>query len=344
MEQRKTPWGRIFGSFRGSFLPMAARSAVRAEEVPPAEAPRPEEKKPEEEPAVQFEFIQKEWQNISLQDNWDGFRIEAQNKVTETLQATHSIFLGTRLRECGYLYHFGSVFQSPDQRTVLLARAGLDGGVNGRIIQKFGSCWEVKASSNSDLKDVGRNMHESSVEYSGPERALCGKLAWQGAWVGGGSFVQKILPQLQMGGDLTLVGVNGVTSIGQVGLRYAEGKNILTATLSRTPPSGMPGSPGQVHELKMYFVRKVTERLNLGTEFKFSYPDKDSGLSLGYEYIFRNARIQGLLDTDGKVSCCVHDAMGFSFSGVIDYARGDYKFGMVMQVAPQPEPGQQPPL
>lgn len=25
-----------------------------------------------------------EW---SLQDNWDGFRIEAQNKVTETLQA-----------------------------------------------------------------------------------------------------------------------------------------------------------------------------------------------------------------------------------------------------------------
>eukprot|EP00438_Fugacium_kawagutii_P035060 Skav236667 [mRNA] locus=scaffold338:184497:194188:- [translate_table: standard] len=115
------------------------------------------------------------------------------------------------------------------------------------------------------------------------------------------------------------VGVNGVTSIGQVGLRYAEGKNVLTATLR---------TPGQVHELKMYFVRK------------------DSGLSLGYEYIFRNARIQGLLDTDGKVSCCVHDAMGFGFSGMIDYARGDYKllgwFGMVMQVAPQPEGQGQP--
>ncbi|CAK9048693.1 unnamed protein product [Durusdinium trenchii] len=193
---RPTRWGRIFGSF----FPMAPRAPVRAEEVPPPEAPRPEEKKPEEEAAVQFEMMQREWQNISMQDNWDGFRIEAQNKVTETLQATHSIFLGTRLRECGYLYHFGSVFQSPDQRTVLLARAGLDGGVNGRIIQKLGSCWEVKASSNSDLKDVGRNMHESSLEYTGPERALCGKLAWQGAWVGGGSFVQKILPQLQMGG------------------------------------------------------------------------------------------------------------------------------------------------
>lgn len=27
------------------------------------------------------------------------------------------------------------------------------------------------------------------MEYSGPERALCGKLAWQGAWVGGGAEV-----------------------------------------------------------------------------------------------------------------------------------------------------------
>eukprot|EP00913_Durusdinium_trenchii_P014692 g13782.t1 len=225
---RPTRWGRIFGSF----FPMAPRAPVRAEEVPPPEAPRPEEKKPEEEAAVQFEMMQREWQNISMQEQRD------------------------------YDSH------------------------------PLGSCWEVKASSNSDLKDVGRNMHESSLEYTGPERALCGKLAWQGAWVGGGV-------------RMVMVGVNGVTSIGQVGLRYGEGKNILTATLS----------PQDVLCAK--------------------------GLSLGYEYIFRNARIQGLLDTDGKVSCCVHDAMGFGFSGLIDYARGDYKFGMVMQVAPQPEPGQQ---
>ncbi|CAJ1378792.1 unnamed protein product [Effrenium voratum] len=338
MERRnRTRRGRIFGSL----LPTAP-SLVRAEEVPPA--PMPEaasDAKPEpEESTVQFEMIQREWQNLSMQDNWDGFRIEAQNKVTETLQATHSVFLGTRLRECGYLYQFGPAFQSQDGRTVLVARTGLDGGVNARVIQKFGKCWEVKCSSNSDLKDAQRNMHEGTVEYTGPQRALCGKLAWQGAWLAGGSFVQKLLPQLHLGGDLTLVGVNGVTSIGQVGMRYAEGKNIVSATLNRTPDPRIPGAPNQLHELRMQFVRKVTERLSLGTEFKFSYPDKESGLSLGYEYLFRNARIQGLLDTDGKVSCSVHDMTGFGFSGMIDYARGDYKFGMVMHVLPQPEPGQ----
>ena len=37
------------------------------------------------------------------------------------------------------------------------------------------------------------------------------------------------------------------------------------------------------------------------------------------------ARCQRRHFHQGKVSCCVHDAMGFGFSGVIDYARGDYK-------------------
>ena len=37
------------------------------------------------------------------------------------------------------------------------------------------------------------------------------------------------------------------------------------------------------------------------------------------------ARVSVRCFHQGKVSCCVHDAMGFGFSGVIDYARGDYK-------------------
>jgi len=295
---------------------------------------------PAEEPAVQFEMFSREWQNVSMQDNWDGFRIEAQNKVTENLQASHSLFLGTQLRECGYIYQFGPAFQSQDGRTMLVARAGLDGGVNGRAVQKVGSCWELKASSNSHLKDPHRNMHEGSIEYTGTQRAFAGKLAWQGAWLTGGAFTQKILPSLSVGGDLTLVGVNGITTIGQGGLRYADGKNTFTAAMTRTPDPKQP--PGKhIHEARMQYVRKITDRLSLGSEYKLAFPDKESGLSMGYEYSFRQARIQGLLDTDGKVSCCVSDYTGFGFSGMIDYARGDYKFGVVMHVLPQPEPGQQ---
>merc|ERR1712232_82942 len=247
---------------------------------------------------------------------------------------------GTQMRECGYIYQFGPTFQTEDGRTTLLARAGLDGSVNGRVIQKLGNAFELKCSSNSHLKDSQRNMHEGGVEYNGANTAAGVKLAWQGAPILASSFAHKILPSLQLGGDLTLIPVNGITSIGQVGIRWAEGKDIFSASLSRAPDPKTPG--GNAHECRLQYVRKLTERLSLGTEYKFSHPDRGSGLQMAYEYTFRQARIQGLVDTDGKVSCCVSDYTGYGFSGMIDYFRGDYKFGVVMHVLPQPEGQQQP--
>jgi mitochondrial import receptor subunit TOM40 len=285
---------------------------------------------------VHFERFNKEWQQMAEQDNFDGFRIEAAKQVTKWMQAAHTLFLGTQLRDCGYIYQFGPAFQTEDQRTMLVARAGLDGAVNGRFIQKFGEGTELKGSSNSHLKDPPRNMHEGSVEYTGSDTTVAAKLAWQGAWLLGGAFTQRVVPSLHLGGDLVLVAVNGVTSIGQVGMRYAEGRDIFTATVSRTPD---PKSPvgANLHECRMHYVRKVTDRVNLGSELKFSHPDMESGMSLAYEYAFRTARVQGLLDTDGKVSVCLQDyTAGFGVSGMIDYARGDYKFGFVMHVMPQP--------
>jgi mitochondrial import receptor subunit TOM40 len=296
--------------------------------------------KPDDSP-LQFEQINKEWMGISQQDNWDGFRLEASNQVTKQVQASHSLFLGcTQLRECGYIYQFGPAFQSDDGRTLLVARGGLDGGVNGRIIQKLGSRFELKASSNSHLKDAQRNMHEGSIEYAGNDWTGSAKLAWQGTLLLGGSFTQRILPKLQMGCDLTIVSANLMT-IGQVGARWSPGRDVFTAMVSRTPD---PQSPfgANIHEIRLSYLRRLTERLSLGSDYKFSHPDKESGMSLAYEYTFRNSRVQGLLDTDGKVSCCVQDFTGFGFSGMIDYFRGDYKFGVVMHVLPQPEPGAQP--
>jgi mitochondrial import receptor subunit TOM40 len=313
---------------------------VHCEEAPPVSDLPPPSSEAEDAP-VQFEMFSREWQNISQQDNFDGFRIEAANQVTKFLQAAHTLFLGTQLRPEQYIYQFGPAFQSEDQRTMLVARAGLDGMINGRAIQKVGKGMEVKASSNSHLGEPQRNMYEGSVEYTGCDWTCMAKAAWQGAWLFSGAYTQRILPQLQLGGDLTFVAVNGVTSIGQVGVRYSEGRDVLGASMSRTPDpkAHVPGA--NLHECRLSYVRKVTERLSLGTEYKYSHPDMESALQMGYLYSFKQARVQGLLDTDGKVSCCVSDFVGFGFSGMIDYIRGDYKFGVVMHVLPQPD--QQPP-
>lgn len=328
-------WNRLMPSWR------PRRTAVRCEE-PASPFPAPEEMPPPKPnvSAKTFENFAVEWQNTSGQDNWDGFRVEAANQVTKQMQAAHSLFLGTQMRQEGYLYQFGPQFQSDDGRTVLVARTGLDGGANGRLIKKLGSNWELKASAASHLKSAERNMNEVSLDYNGAEATCTGKLTWQGTMILSGSISQRVLPSLTLGGDLTLIAANGIMSIGQLGMRYEQGKDIFAATVNRTP-NPQSQTADQMHEFRMQYMHRLSERLSIGSEFKYSHPDRDSGLQLAYEYSFRQARVQGLLDTEGKVSCSVSDFTGFGFSGMIDYVRGDYKFGVVMHVLPQPE-GQPP--
>lgn len=69
----------------------------------------------------------------------------------------------------------------------------------------------------------------------------------------------------------------------------------------------------------------------------------DSAMRFGYEYMFKTSRVQGMLDTAGRISCMLQDMQtGFGMSGVIDYVRNDYKFGFSMQFAPAPPPGAMP--
>ena len=56
-------------------------------------------------------------------------------------------------------------------------------------------------------------MRELSVDYLGKDWTMAGKFMWQGAFLFGGAFLQKITPKLHLGVELNLVAVPGVTSI-----------------------------------------------------------------------------------------------------------------------------------
>jgi mitochondrial import receptor subunit TOM40 len=283
---------------------------------------------------VQYEQFSREYMAMSGQDNFDGFRVEAGKQVTKNLQTSHSLFLGTQLREQGYLYQFGPTFHTNDGRTTLVGRVGLDGGVNARAIQKLTDNLEAKININSNLSDSQRNMTEIGLDYYGSHWACSNKLVYQGTWILNGSVAQEITKNLSLGGELTYVTANGV-SIAGLGARYVSGQNILSATLGRQPDF-KNGPHMNTHSAKMQFVRRVSDRLSLGTELEVT-SEKESQLRLCSEYAFRHARVQGLVDTSGKVSAFVSDFMGFGLSGMIDYVRGDYKFGFMMHVVPQPE-------
>lgn len=290
---------------------------------------------------LQFEQFSKEWQSLTAQDNFDGFRIEAGKAVTKNLQASHSLILGTGLRESGYFYQFGPTLQSLDGKSFATARIGLDGSVSGRVGSKISDAFDVKVSGSSSLKEQQRNAVEFEAGYSGDSNASLLKCVHQGTWILNAAFSQEVTDSLWLGTELTYIPMNGV-SLTSFGGRFVNGPHVLSATLGQQPDFRSRNPLDSTTSCKLQYVKRVSDRLSLGVELESSVPDKESSLKLGYDYTFRQARVQGMLDTAGKVSCFVSDFMGFGVSGMIDYIRGDYKFGFMMHIVPQSEtPGHQ---
>lgn len=302
----------------------------------PADATAPVEQK--EEGALQYEKYSREWSEMSMQDNFDGFRLESGKSVNKLMQASHSLFLGTSLRETGYIYQFGPTFHDPAKGLTLVGRLGLDGGIHARGMKKMGPL-EMRLTANSNLKKQEMNLYEFTAELGRPSWAACIKSCWQMTWMMNGHFSQKVTKNLHMGGDLTWIAANGAT-IGALGLRYTPGKDIWSMTLTRQPDF-KSGPMNNLHAFKVQYMRKISERLNLGTEFEYTSPTQESALRMAYETVFRQARVQGQVDTSGKISCFVHDLAGFGLSGMIDYMRSDYKFGFMLHMMPGPEEGPQ---
>jgi mitochondrial import receptor subunit TOM40 len=285
---------------------------------------------------LQYEQFSKEWQSLTAQDNFDGFRVEAGKNVTKNLQASHSLILGTGLRDCGYLYQFGPTYHSADGKSFATARVGLDSSINGRLGTKLTDSVEVKIGGSSNLRDSQRNALELEASYSGSSITSQLKLLHQNTWIVSGAFTQEISDNLWLGTELTYIPVNGV-SITSYGGRYVAGPHVINATIGQSPDFKGRSPIDASTSLKVQYVKKVSDRLSLGVELETSLPEKESALKCGYDYTFRQARVQGMIDTSGKVSCFVSDYMGFGVSGMIDYVKGDYRFGFMMHIAPQPE-------
>lgn len=287
------------------------------------------------QPCVQYDNFAREWMGISQQDNFDGFRVEAGKPLTKYLQATHTLLLGTAAKQQPYSYQFGPVFQTESGRTFLMGKYSMDGLLNARIVKKvLGPYVDLRLNCSSCVKEPQRNMYEFSKDMNFAKWSTSTKLVWQGIWIANFGWSRMMHKNLHLGGELTYLNLNHGSSMGTVGMRYADGENTFSATLGRTPDFKNPGATSPLHGLRMQYVRKVSDRVSLGAEFDYSHPDHDSAMKLGYEYTFRTSRVQGLLDTSGRVSCFVNDFKGFALSGVVDYLNNDYKFGVLMHYFP----------
>ncbi|KAK1444066.1 mitochondrial import receptor subunit tom40 like protein [Babesia gibsoni] len=289
-----------------------------------------------------FDNLNREYKNVISQDNYDGFRLEADRQITDNIQCSHSLFLGTVMRDVGYLYQIGANYASTDGKYLAMAKIGLDGMITGRFIGKVDDNIEVKASGNSFLKYDPRNVYEAGVDYMAKNWTATAKAAWQGTWILNAAYTHQIIPKLTLGSELTYIVSNG-SSIGSIAGRYVEGDHIVTIQWSKQPNFKSMEFPMQETDAgKIQYVRKINDRLSLATELEVTPITKESALRFGWDYMFRHARVQGNIDTTGRIAMQAQDFSGFGISGCIDYWHNIYRFGFMMHLLPPPPEGKAP--
>ncbi|OEH73985.1 eukaryotic porin domain-containing protein [Cyclospora cayetanensis] len=244
----------------------------------------------------------------------------------------------------------------PPPHFFAMAKLGTDGSLQGRVIKTICPSADVKFNFNSSLKDEQRNFYELSLDNTGRDWASSLKLAWQSCWILDGMFSQVLTPRLQAGCEITYVAsnfprlimhrialeslfcasvifhsllqldcacdiasANGASMLA-VGSRYnIDKQSVVSCQLSQQPDFKSPtGLTKLTHSCKVQYSRKVTDRLSMATEYEYSHPDTESALRMGWEYLFRQARVQGLIDSCGRISVFAQDYNGFGHHDLAD--------------------------
>ncbi|RZC14068.1 Mitochondrial import receptor subunit TOM40-1 [Glycine soja] len=133
----------------------------------------------------------------------------------------------------------------------------------------------------------------------------------------------SVTQHLSLGGEVFWAGQHRKSGIGYAA-RYNTDKSVAT---------GQVASTGMV---LLSYVQKVSEKVSLASEFMCNYLSRDVTASFGYDYILRQCRLRGKIDSNGCVAAFLEERlnMGLNFilSAELDHRKKDYKFGFGLTV------------
>nr|CAB3472847.1 unnamed protein product [Digitaria exilis] len=92
----------------------------------------------------------------------------------------------------------------------------------------------------------------------------------------------------------------------QVGNNAFYGANYIQVATGQIATTGM---------VALSYVQKVSEKVSLASDFMYNQMTKDVTASFGYDYILRQSRLRGKLDTNGVISALLEERLtpGFTF-------------------------------
>ncbi|KAG1365558.1 mitochondrial import receptor subunit TOM40-1 [Cocos nucifera] len=276
---------------------------------------------------VPFEEIQREALMSLKPELFEGLRFDFTKGLNQKFSLSHSVFMGSMevpspssgiIKVPTAHYEFGANFLDP--KLMLVGRVVTDGRLNARV--KYDLTDNLTLKINAQLTNEPHfSQGMFNFDYKGKDfraQYQMGNNAFYGA-----NYIQSVTPHLSLGSEVFWLGHQRKSGIG-FAARYNTDKMVTTAQVAST---GI---------VALSYVQKVSEKVSLASDFMYNHMTRDVTSSCGYDYILRQCRLRGKLDSNGCVAAFLEERlnMGVNFilSAEIDHQKKDYKFGFGMTV------------
>ncbi|KAJ4973359.1 hypothetical protein NE237_006533 [Protea cynaroides] len=276
---------------------------------------------------IPYEEIHREALMSLKPELFEGMRFDFTKGLNQKFSLSHSIFMGPMevpsqstetIKIPTAHYEFGANFLDP--KLMLFGRIMMDGRLTARMKCDLTDNLTLKA--NAQLTNEPHMSHGmANFDYKGKDYRTQFQLG-NGALFGA-SYIQSVTPHLSLGSEVFWAGQHRKSGIG-FAARYNTDKMVAT---------GQVASTGMV---ALSYVQKVSEKVSLATDFMYNYMSRDATASFGYDYILRQCRLRGKIDSNGCTAAFLEERlnMGLNFilSAEIDHMKKDYKFGFGLTV------------
>uniref|UniRef100_A0A0D9UZL6 Mitochondrial import receptor subunit TOM40-1 n=1 Tax=Leersia perrieri TaxID=77586 RepID=A0A0D9UZL6_9ORYZ len=276
---------------------------------------------------VPYEDLQREAMMALRIDTFEGFRFDFIKGITPFFSLCHSVsMVSMELPSQGAdvikvptsNYEFGANYLHP--KMVLMGRVSHDGRLSARTKwdPSENLCVKINAQLTSEPHYSQGMLH---CDYKGKDFRTQLQLG-NGAYYGG-NYIQSVTKNLSLGTEFFWIGQHRKSGVG-FAARYDTKKMVATGQIATT---------GVV---SLSYVQKVSEKVSLASDFMYNPMAKDVTASFGYDYMLRQCRLRGKIDTNGVVSALLEEHMApgvnFNLSAEVDHWKKDYKFGFGMSI------------
>ena len=216
-------------------------------------------------------------------------------------------------------YEFGAILV--DGPTMMIGKIFTDGRLTGRI--KYDVSPDLSLKLQTQLtKEEGYSQAMLDIDSKGSDWQGQVKLGNGGFY--GANYIQSVTPTLSLGGEAFWLGAQRKSGVGFAG-RHATDAHVASAQVAST---GL---------VSLTYVQKVGEKCALASDFMYNWHSREATASCGYDYMLRNCRLRGRVDSNGSVAAFLEERLNvgvnFVLSAEIDHAKKDYKFGCAAERA-----------